>query len=271
MVWWLSQDRSPEGVTYHWWNNIYMYTLKYIMERGEVEDGWATGHSQGYDRSAVPMEPSLKCKTWNYIDNSLGWFDWIRGCCREQDSLQCYWAQIISVGLVRIAHWMCICSNICLHLGLISSTLFLFGYYREYVSDFFPLPNPYISWLRKDGNLSRLQSVIHHLMSWRWDWYLYLFWFPDFSYMFVLHLKNASDVGLGAVLLQEHERKKHVVAYASCILSKAKWRYCSTKKELLAMHSSNICETFSSSPSWATFYCAKQPWLSAVTLQLFGN
>ena len=28
------------------------------------------------------MEPSLKYKTCNHIDNSLGWFDWIRECCR---------------------------------------------------------------------------------------------------------------------------------------------------------------------------------------------
>ena len=28
--------------------------------------------SQGYDWSDAPMEPSLKYKTWNHIDNSLG-------------------------------------------------------------------------------------------------------------------------------------------------------------------------------------------------------
>ena len=53
-------------------NSINMYTLKYIMGRGEVEGGWATGRGQGYDWSVAPMEPSLKYKIWNHIGNSLG-------------------------------------------------------------------------------------------------------------------------------------------------------------------------------------------------------
>ena len=45
----------------------YMYTLKYIMEIGEGEG--TTALSQCYDWSDASMEPSLKYKTWNYIDN----------------------------------------------------------------------------------------------------------------------------------------------------------------------------------------------------------
>ena len=34
------------------------------------------------DWSDAPMEPSLKYKTWNHIDNILGLFNWIKGCGR---------------------------------------------------------------------------------------------------------------------------------------------------------------------------------------------
>lgn len=70
-------------------------------------------------------------------------------------------------------------------------------------------PNPYIGWWRKDGSLSGLQSVKHHLMSWRRGLWLLPFWH---SQMFTLDI-DASDVVLGALLLQEHERKERVVAY----------------------------------------------------------
>ena len=45
---------------------------------------------------------------------------------------------------------------------------------------------------------------------------------------------DASNVGLGAILLQEHEGKERMVGYASHIL-RAEKRYESTRKELLAV------------------------------------
>ena len=42
------------------------------MERGEVEGGRATGH----DWSAASMEPSLKYKTWNHIEQQF-WMIWL--------------------------------------------------------------------------------------------------------------------------------------------------------------------------------------------------
>ena len=54
-------------------NSIYMYTLKYIMGRGEVEGvGEQLATVKAMTGGAVPVVPSLKYKTWNHIDNSLG-------------------------------------------------------------------------------------------------------------------------------------------------------------------------------------------------------
>ena len=58
---------------------------------------------------------------------------------------------------------------------------------------------------------------------------------PNWSQPFVIDT-NASDTGIGAVLSQvDAERVKHVVAYASHILTKTKRNYCVTRKELLAV------------------------------------
>ncbi len=50
---------------------------------------------------------------------------------------------------------------------------------------------------------------------------------------------DASDMGMGAVLEQEQEKGgrvvKQVIAYASKTLNASQNRYCTTKKELLAV------------------------------------
>ena len=57
---------------------------------------------------------------------------------------------------------------------------------------------------------------------------------PSFQYPFILEL-DASAYGLGAVLAQEYEGKKFVIAYASRILSPAERNYSSTEREALAI------------------------------------
>ena len=56
--------------------------------------------------------------------------------------------------------------------------------------------------------------------------------YPDNNGKFTLDT-NASSYGIGAVLLQEHDGKARVIAYASRIMSKTERNYCVTKKELL--------------------------------------
>ena len=58
---------------------------------------------------------------------------------------------------------------------------------------------------------------------------------PDFSLPFILDT-DASSSGIGAVLSQKHaDGQEHVVAYASRTLSKSERRYCTTRRELLAV------------------------------------
>ena len=59
--------------------------------------------------------------------------------------------------------------------------------------------------------------------------------FPDFARPFILDT-DASDTGIGAVLSQiSDDGKEKVVAYASRTLSKTERRYCTTRRELLAV------------------------------------
>ncbi len=58
--------------------------------------------------------------------------------------------------------------------------------------------------------------------------------FPDLSEPFVLDT-DASGTGIGAVLSQVRKGRECVVAYASRILSKPERRYCTTRRELLAV------------------------------------
>jgi hypothetical protein len=58
--------------------------------------------------------------------------------------------------------------------------------------------------------------------------------FPDFTLPFVLHT-DASGVGLGAVLYQLQNGKKHVLAYGSRSLTHSEQRYCAYRQEFLAL------------------------------------
>ena len=57
---------------------------------------------------------------------------------------------------------------------------------------------------------------------------------PNFSQSFILEL-DACEYGLGAVLIQEYDEKKYVIAYASRTLSPAERQYGATEREALAI------------------------------------
>jgi hypothetical protein len=46
---------------------------------------------------------------------------------------------------------------------------------------------------------------------------------------------DASDTAIGAELLQIKNGEERVIAYGSCMLAPAQRRYCTTRKELLAI------------------------------------
>jgi len=62
--------------------------------------------------------------------------------------------------------------------------------------------------------------------------------YPNFSRPFIQDT-DASNDSIGAVLSQEYDGSKRVVAYANCTLSKSKIKYSVTCKELLAVVVSN--------------------------------
>jgi hypothetical protein len=58
--------------------------------------------------------------------------------------------------------------------------------------------------------------------------------FPSADEPFILDT-DASDTAVAAELIQVHSGKECVVSYASKVLSPAQRRYCTTRKELLAL------------------------------------
>ncbi|KAL9963057.1 hypothetical protein ACROYT_G032222 [Oculina patagonica] len=119
----------------------------------------------------------------------------------------------------------------------IRSFMGLAGYYRDFIPNFAAVVAP-LSDLTRKGQPNRVewgeaqerayQSVKAHLTS------TPILHLPDPSKTYYLRT-DASDNGIGAVLMQEHEGKLFPVCYASKKLSNAERNYSTIEKECLAI------------------------------------
>ncbi|KAL8613947.1 hypothetical protein ACOMHN_023183 [Nucella lapillus] len=119
----------------------------------------------------------------------------------------------------------------------VRSLLGLIGFYREFVPNFAAITSPLSDLTKKgqppvvewtDAAEQALQTVKERLGAYP------ILKLPDMSKQFTLRT-DASGVGLGAVLLQEHDGQKFPVKYASRKLSKCEQGYATVEAECLAV------------------------------------
>ncbi|ROT60879.1 hypothetical protein C7M84_021477 [Penaeus vannamei] len=117
----------------------------------------------------------------------------------------------------------------------VKSFLGLAGFYRPFIKDYGRIAAPLTYLLKKD-------------VPWRWDEEQVnaftklknclslapVLAFPKFDLPFILHT-DASNVGLGAVLMQEHKGNLRPVGFASRVLTSAEKNYSVTDREMLAI------------------------------------
>ncbi|CAF1521526.1 unnamed protein product [Adineta ricciae] len=121
----------------------------------------------------------------------------------------------------------------------IQSFLGLSGYYRRFIKDYAKTAEPLLKQLRQ------LKDKNYHL-NWSTDCTLAfetlkkkltsapIMATPNFNEPFILEL-DACEYGLGAVLAQEYDKRKFVIAYASRTLSTSERNYSATEREALAI------------------------------------
>ena len=119
----------------------------------------------------------------------------------------------------------------------VRSVLGLVGYYRNFVNNFASLTTP-LSDLTKNGKPDTvqwsddLQKRFEEIKSQLCN--APVLKLPDFDKDFVLRT-DASDTGLGAVLLQKHGEMMFPIAYASKKLAGAPKSYATVEKECMAI------------------------------------
>ena len=129
----------------------------------------------------------------------------------------------------------------------LKSFLGLSGYYRRFIKDYAQIVRP-LELLcaqsdsnsqreRKNPGISAQWNDTHHTSFIQLKKALTsapLLAYPMDNEMFILDT-DASNIGIGAVLSQIQGDQERVIAYASRRLSKSERRYCTTRKELLAV------------------------------------
>ena len=118
----------------------------------------------------------------------------------------------------------------------IQQFLGLANYYRRFVKDFADRAKPMHQLTERKTAFkwtSECQTAFEHLKKCLTSAPTLVM--PNWLQPFIIDT-DANDAGIGAVLSQvDKEGIEHVVAYASCLLSKAECNYCVTCKELLAV------------------------------------
>jgi len=165
----------------------------------------------------------------------------------------------------------------------IQKFLGLIGFYRRFIPFFSEKAQPLIKLLKKDVAFewnAEVEESFHYLKNTLSNYSeVYL---PDINGQFIVQC-DASDSGIGAILLQEKEGERHPIWFVSRTLKPAETRYSASEKELLAVlyaidkfrgfieYSHFILETDHQALSW--LYRVKEPagrlarWY--LTLQMF--
>ena len=117
----------------------------------------------------------------------------------------------------------------------VQSFLGMCNYYRLFIHNFAHIADPIYKLLRKNQRFAwgteqqeAAQILKDKLAS------APVVKYPDFEKPFFIHT-DASNVGIGAVLMQKHQSKLHPIMYISKTLNEAQRRYPATKKEALAL------------------------------------
>ena len=118
----------------------------------------------------------------------------------------------------------------------VRSFLGLVSYYRRFIPDCSTVMKPLLSLLRKKVRFvwnSLCEEAFENLKTALTSSPILAF--PNRHDQFILDT-DASDFGTGAVLSQLQDGVERVIAYGSHALNAAQQRYCTTKRELLAVH-----------------------------------
>ena len=118
----------------------------------------------------------------------------------------------------------------------IRSFIGMAGFYRQFIKDFSKIAQPLTALLKKNAPFTWTEThqnafhTLQHALS-----TAPVLAFPNFQKDFIL-CTDASDVGIGAVLMQKDDSgKSRAIAYASRLLNSAERNYSVTNREALAV------------------------------------
>lgn len=117
----------------------------------------------------------------------------------------------------------------------IQSFIGFVGFYRNFIENFSRIAEPLTAMLKKKSDFiwtsvqqSAFDTLRKKLMT------KPILQYPDYDKRFIL-ATDASNYGIGCVLMQETNGKEHPLAYASRLLTKAEKNYDCTDREALAL------------------------------------